>query len=485
MLTPAEQLGLSGMALSARVRLALHKIPEEKMRVAVARIAEEAEKERLVYLRDGVVDVIRLLACPMTVLPEQLSYVHTVSLTLHRALKRLPDLYLRDPRVRAVLQVPPEEEAWLLGCWGKSQHDDNPVFGRLDAVVDFTSSHWKDTLRFLEPNMSGIGGLHMVPMSERIIANVVFPLLREQDHGLEFQRGPDIRDLLMQGAIDHLDALGRPLRTLCFIEPKYAGTGPDEQERLAHYFHTRYAIKVLHADPAELAIQGNEVVYEGEPIDLGYRDYSVPELLELHKSGVDVEPMRRLLSDNRMISSIAAELDQKACWEIFTDPSIASDHFTTEERRVFRRHVLWTRIVSARKTTLPHGEDGELLEYAKHERETLVLKPNRSYGGDGVILGAAQTDADWTGALERALAQKERERWVLQALTPIPIHEFPIIDGGGKVKFEPFYTVWGFAPTTFGVASLGRASQKQVVNVAQRGGLCSLAVGNPSAATIL
>jgi len=39
----------------------------------------------------------------------------------------------------------------------------------------------------------------------------------------------------------------------------------------------------------------------------------------------------------------------------------------------------------------------------------------------------------------------------------------------------------GFAPTRNGVAIMARASQKQVVNVAQRGGLCAVAVGNPPA----
>jgi hypothetical protein len=35
----------------------------------------------------------------------------------------------------------------------------------------------------------------------------------------------------------------------------------------------------------------------------------------------------------------------------------------------------------------------------------------------------------------------------------------------------------GLAPTKYGVAILGRASQKMVVNVAQRGGLCGVLVG--------
>ena len=49
----------------------------------------------------------------------------------------------------------------------------------------------------------------------------------------------------------------------------------------------------------------------------------------------------------------------------------------------------------------------------------------------------------------------------------------------GKVHFEPFYTVMGFAPTKYGLSVLARASQKQVVNVAQRGGMCVLMIGRP------
>ena len=78
----------------------------------------------------------------------------------------------------------------------------------------------------------------------------------------------------------------------------------------------------MHADPAELSLSGDEVLYNGEPIDLGYRDYSVFDLLTLQKTGVDVAPMKTLFKQNRMISSIAAELDQKSCWEVLTDPGL-------------------------------------------------------------------------------------------------------------------------------------------------------------------
>ena len=60
-----------------------------------------------------------------------------------------------------------------------------------------------------------------------------------------------------------------------------------------------------------------------------------------------------------------------------------------------------------------------------------------------------------------------------------------VLGTDGIVHVEPFYTVMGFAATKYGLAILGRASQKQVVNVAQRGGMCSVLVGRSADASWL
>jgi hypothetical protein len=477
MLTPAEELGLSGLSLASRVRKAFIQIPEVTVVELIRRLREEAFRRHLIYLRDGQADAITILPCPVTVLPDQLAYIHFVSLTIQNALKRLPELYLQDFAVREVLRIPPEEEKWLWESWGPSLRENNPVFGRLDALVDFISPMWKTSLRYVEPNMSGIGGLHLVPTTEGIIADVVLPALQKHDSGLQLRLGQDIRELLMQEVLDHLEALGRPARNICFVEPKYAGSGPDEQEALAQYYHDRYGTKVMHADPAELSLCQGEVCYGGEPIDLVYRDYPVTDLIELEKGGVNVEPMRVLFRQNRIISSITAELDQKSCWEVLTDSEFTQKYFSTDERQIFRRHILWTRILSDRRTTLPDGESGSLLDYVRKEHETLVLKPNRDFGGHGVLIGHGISRQEWDRALETALA--DSQRWVVQQLASIPVSEFPVLGPDGRVHSEPFYVVMGFAPTKYGLAVLGRASQKQVVNVAQRGGMCAVAIGTP------
>jgi hypothetical protein len=108
-----------------------------------------------------------------------------------------------------------------------------------------------------------------------------------------------------------------------------------------------------------------------------------------------------------------------------------------------------------------------------------VLKPNRAYGGEGILLGSAATQEQWDAAIELALA--DSNRWVIQQLASIPVSEFPVLGPDGRVHTEPFHVVMGFAPTQYGVAILGRASQKQVVNVAQRGGMCVLFVGRHAA----
>jgi hypothetical protein len=224
-------------------------------------------------------------------------------------------------------------------------------------------------------------------------------------------------------------------------------------------------------------LEKGEVFYEGTPVDIAYRDYEVRDLLALEARGVDLTPVRRLFVENRMVSSIGGDFDHKSCWEILTDPVLSQKYFNADERQVFRRHVLWTRLLGDRQTCLPHGETGRLLDYVRREHERLVLKPNRSYGGDRVYIGHGMTQAEWDTAIDAALAGDEA--WVVQRLASIPVNEFPVVDEKGQVHVEPFYTVMGFAPTKYGLGIVGRASQKQVVNVAQRGGMCGILIGRP------
>ena len=120
MLTPAEELGLSGLSLAGRVRKAFYQIPEARLVELIQRIQEEATRRHVIYLRDGELDTVRVLPCPLTALPDQLTYIHSVSLTIHNALKRLPEFYLQE-----VLTVAPS--------WPASR------------ALELAPKHWIDT----------------------------------------------------------------------------------------------------------------------------------------------------------------------------------------------------------------------------------------------------------------------------------------------------------------------------------------------------
>ena len=476
-LTPAEELGLSGLSLDSRVRKVFYGLPHATIVDLWNRLSAEAPRRMLIYQRDGVVEPIRIMMRPIGVMPDQLTYLHFVSLTILNALKRIPDLYLQDFAVREIVPLEPGEEKWLWDTWGPSHRETNPVLGRLDAVVEFTSPMWKDSLRFMEPNLCGVGGIHMGPACEQLLAEVVLPVILSADPQLQMEVGQDFREVFIQEILDHCQAIGRTRANICFIDPKYVEHGPEEQEALAEYYRQRHGLSIVHADPRELRCGGGEVFYQDTPIDVAYRDYEVRDILKLAAEGVDVEPIRQLFRQNRIISSMAGDFDHKSCWELLTDAQFTQKYFTAEERQIFRRHVLWTRVLAARRTALPDGSSGDLLDFVRKEHDLLVLKPNRSYGGDRVLIGSAVDQAEWERGLDAALA--DPEPWVVQRLAMLPVNEFPVVDQQGDVHIEPFYTVMGFAPTKYGLGFVGRASQKQVVNVAQRGGMCGVLIGRP------
>ena len=468
----AETVGLQAPRLAAQVRQALYAMPAERLARAYTEMRTGSVSRHLDYFFDGRVETIRVFPCPIPILPEQYEYLHQVVRTLHGALLRLPDLYLADPAVRRILRLEPEEDAWLRECWTPAHATIDHLFDRLDGLVDYSSAVWKETLAFVEPNLTGVGGLHLVPSVEEIVDEAIAPLVAERAPEVGLRRLPDARELLLAALERHLGAVGRPGGTVCLVEPKYEEEGIDEQRRLVEYFARVHGRTVLHADPTELHLRGEEVFYGDTRVDLVYRDYSILDLAELEAEGTDVGAMRRMFRENRVLSSIGAELDHKACWELLTDPALAARHFSPAECRVFQRHVLWTRLLADRRTSLPSGAEGDLLEFARREREILVLKPSRGYGGEGVLLGQTVTQSAWEQALDAALA--DAELWVVQRLGQIPVVEVPTLTAEGLLEPATFYHVMGFASGPEGLAILARASQRQVVNVAQRGGMCAV-----------
>ena len=262
----------------------------------------------MIYEHEGVEEAIRIMLRPLLVMPEQLSYVHHVCLQLIEALKRLPGLYLEDERIRRILAIAPDEESWFRDTWTPAHQRFNSIYGRLDAVCDFTGAGWQDSLHFMEPNLSGVGGIHFAPVAEELVMRDVVPTLLAHNPELVVQLPRDQRDLFVQVLIDHARTIGRDTCQLCFVEPKYVHDGPNEQSVLSEFLSRRHDLTIAHADPRELRVVGDEVYYEDIRIDVAYRDYEMRELVALREGerpparrdapSVPAEP-RRLLDRRR------------------------------------------------------------------------------------------------------------------------------------------------------------------------------------------
>lgn len=480
MLSAADERGLKGLSLDSRLRRAFFDLPASKIWELAKSVPIGAKQQGLLYWKDGREETINIMLRPTAVLSEQMNYFHTVSLTLLEALKRIPDMYMDNPAVREIVPLEAQEEEWLRETWTPAHRNAHCVFGRLDAMVDFTSPTWKETLSFVEPNLVGVGGIVIIPGAERVLLDTVIPVLQQVAPDLRLESNEDCRELFLREMQDHLEQIGRPDGVIAVVDAKYSGDGPAELSRLAEYY-IQSGHNVVYVDPTELVVRTvdgePEVFYEDQRIDLVYRDYSLIDFINLADDGGDPEVAKLLFRRNQMVSSMAGDFDHKSTFELLTDTRF-SQFFTPSERQVLRRHVLWTRLFHPRKTTDSTGDEIDLVDYTHANRDMLVLKPNRSYGGDRVIIGPSVSDAEWQEGMEQAMNQPGQ--WVVQRLARITAYEFPLVQPDFSISVQPFYMVVGFAPTKYGTAVLGRASQKQVVNVAQNGGVCAVLVGRHS-----
>ena len=164
------------------------------------------------------------------------------------------------------------------------------------------------------------------------------------------------------------------------------------------------------------------------------------------RQGVDVEPMRVLFRQNRVISSIAAELDQKSCWEVLTDPQIASSISAPTSGRFSAATCCGRGSSRTAGRRCPTGSSAACSSTSRAERRDagpqaepqLRRRRGRDRAGRhrGRVGGGDRRGAGRPGALGRAAAGQHPGARVPGARPRRDVHS------------EPFYVVMGFAPTT-------------------------------------
>lgn len=454
------------------INRAFLRLPPAAARRLRARVKPVARKHQMVmYTARGKPRVIDAQYRPWLVSAAQRRFFHHACLTLKSALARVLPLYLENLRVRQVVPLEPDEDAWLWKVLGGVPQIPQAVFDRLDSTATFAHARWAEDFWFLEPNSVGIGGVHYIPSTYETVHELVAPWLTRTFPALRIGAPDDIRDLLLGVVREHAWRTGRRRRlNVAFLEDQSERAGTAEFEHVAAYFR-RHGVKAVVTDPRHLRLKRDEIYAKNVPVDIFYRDSEIEELLELERAGVPMAVVREAFRRNMVISSIAGEFDHKSAWELLTNPIFAK-HFTPTQRALFAKHVLWTRLIWERNTTDPGGRQVDLAAYIRRHRATLLIKPNREYGGEGVTFGHATSQREWERALAQAL--KKPGTTVVQRTARVHAEPFPQIAPSGRVTLQPLYAVTGFAATRRGLAILGRSSRAAVVNVSRGGGLIAV-----------
>jgi len=426
------------------------------------------------FTEKGQPRVIDVQLRPWVISAAQRAFFLEKCLILRSALSRIMPLYLNNPKVRQVVPLDPEEHEWFMAANARGLQQPQAVIDRLDSTATFARPDWRENFWFLEPNSVGIGGIHYIPAARTLTADWVLPALKPLLPDLCLIPPDDVRMLLLKVFARHAKAIGRKLRRVVLIEDQSELGGTHEFPAVAEYLR-RQGLSAFAVDPRDLVVRKGEVTARGKPVDILYRDSEITEMLEMvdgmGRGRPKLAGIREAFLRNQVVSSIAGEFDHKSGWELFTNPEFTR-HFTLTQRRLFKAHVLWTRLLWERSTTDSNGRTVDLTTFCRRNRTRLVLKPNRAYGGEGVIFGHLVSQSVWERGLERAL--KKPFTHVIQQAARVYAEPFPVARPDGTVRLEPLYAVTGFAATADGLAVLGRSSFESVVNVSRKGGLIAV-----------
>lgn len=237
----------------------------------------------------------------------------------------------------------------------------------------------------------------------------------------------------------------------------------DEFVLLKDFFVAR-GVPTVICTPGQLDYEKGRLRCGAFPIDLVYKRVIIHELLARCD---DSHPLIRayLRGDICLVNSFRCKvLHKKAVFELLTDEA-KENWFTPAENDIIKRTVPWTRRVSERKTRY-QGEEIDLVEQVRKNRQLFVLKPNDDYGGHGLFIGERTTAAEWDVALSEALAGD----YVVQEKIELRTEVFPVFGEGGW-GFQPMYVDTN--PFLFGnrvEGAMVRLSDSPVVNVTSGGG---------------
>lgn len=403
---------------------------------------------------------------PVVVRAAALARLGRVARGVAAATARLARAWHGDTRLQTLLPLWPEEAALVrelaplpAGAPVVGRLDASAVLGRRDGSLDALAYEW---------NGSCVGGIHYSPAGERLLEREVLPRLRRLARP-PIRRQPELRDLVLRALRAHAARAATP-GAIAVLEDTTDRGGITEYPALAEHFRRR-GVDAVHGDLRDLDAAGGELWLRGRRVGVVLRNFELRDLVAIERRAGRLPAVREAFGRDRIVSAVAGDFDHKSLWEVLADPA-----FPAAGAAEVSRHLPWTRLVFPRRTSLPGGQTGDLLEHARRHREQLVLKPNRACGGMGVTLGASVTQATWERTLDRAESDR-REGWVVQAAIPATRKYLPLLHRTRGPVLEETFVNYGVLVAGDGAGLIGRVCARPIVNVSRGGAQMAMFLG--------
>jgi hypothetical protein len=394
---------------------------------------------------------------PHIITRTQYDEVARAAQTIALAIERLVDRALADADLLSELSPTPREEQLARIDPGYSRLC---VTSRLDAYVS------DDGFKFLEYNAESPAGVGDQMQLEKVLFGLSH---MKQLLGSHAHWRPEPHKKLLQSLLQAYREWGGDKKQPQIAIVDWKGVATESEFRILQKYFASEGCPTIIADPNELKYSNGNLSVGDFAIDIVYKRVVIHEFLE--RSSED-HALVRAYADGRvcMANSFRTKLGhKKATFAILSDERYAR-LFSAQEVEVFRRHIPWTRRVSEGVTSFA-GEELNLIELIRDQREQFVLKPNDDYGGHGVFLGWETSPDDWENAIALALDRP----YVVQQRAPLKKIVMPTFAGGLHlaemfVDFNPFL----FHNEVEG--ALVRLSSSSLLNVTSGGGQTALLV---------
>lgn len=332
---------------------------------------------------------------------------------------------------------------------------------RLDAFVA------GDIFKFLEYNGETPAGITDQMQIEKVLGRIpeVKAFLDQQPHWLP-RPHEKLLDALISAYRDFGGGKEKP--NIAIVDWDDVSTFT-EFEILKEYFESLgYPTIIVHPDALEY--DGRSLRKDEFEVDIFYKRVLIHELFER------VPPDHAILSayaDGNlfMANSFRSKIPHKKAGFAVLGDRRFNDLFTEQELEMIYRHLPWTRKVAETKTDYS-GDEVDLLEFIRSERERFVLKPNDDYGGSGITIGWESSESEWDQAIETALLSQ----YVVQERAPVEKVAFPTYTDDEALMAELLIDLDPFIFRGKVEGALVRLSPQSLVNVAVGGGETALVI---------